>query len=329
LHEHFSDPILKYMQRVLFLVNPLMGSKRTKLAAVDRCVWILRAEDCEAEIRETLSRDNAAGQAREAVASGIDTIFACGGDGTVFYVLQGIAGSPAAMGILPLGTGNVLARNLGLPRDPEAAFRAQRKAIPTEIPLGEVICGERGWYFTIAAGIGLHAALMNVASSGQAKRIWGRTAYYAGGVGLLLRRNVQPLDVNLTEVSGKICEFRACELLALRVPVIDGWRTGGELLSPHLRVAAVPHTGRLGLAYASFHGLVTSRSGEISAAKRRLPCPSYADAAQVVCRPTESFPYKSPLLVQADGEVIGAECATLRMAQKRLRLLWPIRRAGF
>jgi diacylglycerol kinase family enzyme len=233
------------------------------------------------------------------------------------------------MGILPLGTGNVLARNLGLPRDPEAAFRAQRKAIPTEIPLGEVICGERGWYFTIAAGIGLHAALMNVASSGQAKRIWGRTAYYAGGVGLLLRRNVQPLDVNLTEVSGKICEFRACELLALRVPVIDGWRTGGELLSPHLRVAAVPHTGRLGLAYASFHGLVTSRSGEISAAKRRLPCPSYADAAQVVCRPTESFPYKSPLLVQADGEVIGAECATLRMAQKRLRLLWPIRRAGF
>jgi len=316
------------MRRVLFLVNPLMASKRTKLAAVDRCVRILRAEGCEAEVRETLSRDNAAGQAREAVASGFDTIFACGGDGTAFYVLQGIAGSPAALGILPLGTGNVLARNLGLPRDPEAAFRAQRKAIPTEIPLGEVICGERGWYFTIAAGIGLHAALMNVAPSGQAKRIWGRAVYYAGGVRLLLRHYVQPFNVELTEVSGNIREFRACELLALRVAAIDRWRTGGELLSPHLRVAAVPHTGRFGLAYASFHGLVTSRSREISAAKRRLPCPFYADAAQVVFRPAERFSYKSPLLLQADGEVIDAECATLRMAQMRLRLLWPIRRAG-
>ena len=311
------------MRRVQFLVNPLMASKRTKLAAVDRCVRILRSEGCEAEIRETLSRDNAAGQAREAVASGIDTIFACGGDGTVFYVLQGIAGSPAVLGILPLGTGNVLARNLGLPRDPEAAFRAQRKAIPTEIPLGEIVCGERGWYFTIAAGIGFHAALMNVAPSGQAKRIWGRAAYYAGGVQLLLSHNVQPFDVKMMEVSGRSREFRACELLAVRVPAIDRWRTGGDLLSLHLRVAAVPHTGRLGIAYACFHGLVTSRSREIHTAKRMLPCPFYADAAQVVFRPAERFSYKSPLLVQADGEVIGADCATLRMSQKRLWLLWP------
>jgi hypothetical protein len=53
-----------------------------------------------------------------------------------------------------------------------------------------------------------------------------------------------------------------------------------------------------------------------------LPCPFYADAVQVACRPAENFPYKFSLLVQADGEVIGADCATLRMAQKRLRLLW-------
>ena len=311
------------MRRVLFLVNSLLARQRGKRAAVDCCARILRAEGCEAEVRETLSRDNAAVQTREAVASGFDTIFACGGDGTVFHVLQGIAGSPAALGILPLGTGNVLARNLGLPRDPEVAFHAQRKAIPAEIPLGGIICAEKSWYFTVAAGIGLHAALMNLAPSGQAKRIWGRAAYYAGGLRLLLRHNVQPLDVELTEVSGKIREFRACELLALRVPTIDRWRMGGDLLSSHLRVAAVPHTGRLGLTYACFHGMVTGRSREVPTAKLRLPCPFYADAAQVICRPAEGFPYKSSLLVQADGEVIGADCATLRMAQKRLRLLWP------
>jgi hypothetical protein len=164
---------------------------------------------------------------------------------------------------------------------------------------------------------------MNLAPSGQAKRIWGRAAYYAGGVRLLLRYNIQPLDVQLTEANGNIREFRACELLALRVPTIDRWRMGGDLLSSHLRVAAVPHTGRLGLTYACFHGMVTGRSREVPTAKLRLPCPFYADAAQVICRPAEGFPYKSSLLVQADGEVIGADCATLRMAQKRLRLLWP------
>ncbi len=311
------------MRRVLFLVNPLLASQRAKHEAVDRCARILRDEGCDAEVRESLSSHSAGGQAREAVANGFDTIFACGGDGTVFHVLQGIAGSPAALGVLPLGTGNVLARNLWLPRNPEAAFRAQRKAAVVEIPLGEIICGERSWCFTIAAGIGLHAALMNLAPSGQAKRIWGRAAYYAGGLRLLLRHNIRPLDVELTEVSGRVREFRACELLALRVPSIDRWRMGGDLLAPHLRMAAVPHTGRLGLAYACFQGLLTGRSREVPTAKLRLPRPFYADAAQVVCRPAESFPYKSPLLVQADGEVIGADCATLRMSQKRLRLLWP------
>lgn len=290
---------------------------------MDRCAHSLHADGCEAEVREIMSPHSAAGQAREAVASGFDTIFACGGDGTLFQILQGIAGSAVALGILPLGTGNVLARNLRLPRDPEAAFRAQRQAVAVEIPLGEIVCGEKNWCFTIAAGIGFHAALMNLAPSGRAKRIWGRAAYYGGGVRLLLCHNVQSLHLELTEANGQVREFRACELLAVRVPAIDGWRAGGELLSTHLRVAAVPDTGRLGLAYACFHGLVTGRSREIPAEKLRLPCPFYADAARVVCRPAEEFSHKSPLLIQADGEVIGADCATLRISGKRLRLLWP------
>ena len=57
--------------------------------------------------------------------------------------------------------------------------------------------------------------------------------------------------------------------------------------------------------------------------ERRLPYPVYEDAAQVVCRPAAEFVYRSPLLVEADGEVIGRERVALRMAAKRLRLLWP------
>lgn len=313
------------MRRVLFLVNPLLARRGGRYGIADRCAHILRADGCDAEVREILSPHSAAGQAREAVASGFDTIFACGGDGTLFQILQGVAGSAVALGIIPLGTGNVLARNLGLSRNPETSLRAQRDANAVEVPLGEVVCGRKSWCFTIAAGIGFHAALMNLAPSGWAKRIWGRGAYYAGGARLLLRHDIQPFNVEMTNADGETCEFRACELLALRVPVIDRWRSGGDLRSPHLRVAAVPHTGRAGLAHACFHAVVTGRSRGVPTDKPRLPYPFYVNAVQVVCRPAEGFQYGSSLLVQADGEVIGVEHVILRMTQKRLRLLWPIR----
>lgn len=320
--------MLGEMRRVVFFVNPMLTSRGGKGAAVERCAEMLRAEGCAAEVRGTRSGSVAGEQAREAVESGFDTVFACGGDGTLFQILQGIAGSKVALGVIPLGTGNVLARNLRLSRDPVAAMRAQWKAEAVEIPLGEIACGdangcERSWYFTIAAGIGIHAAVMNIATSGRSKRLWGRGAYYSGGMRLLLRHAIQPFDVELTGADGRVREFRACELLAARVPAIDRWRPGGDLRSAHLRVATVAHTGRVGLAHAGFHAVITrwSRGGEVE--RRRLPYPMYEDAAQVVCRPAAEFAYRSPLLVEADGEVIGMERVVLRMAEKRLRLLWP------
>ncbi|MGH9586821.1 MAG: hypothetical protein ACRD3F_07690, partial [Acidobacteriaceae bacterium] len=98
---------------------------------------------------------------------------------------------------------------------------------------------------------------------------------------------------------------------------------GGDLRSAHLRMAAVPLTGRVGLAHAAFHAVITQRSCSIEMGKRRLPFPIYEDAVEVVCRPSEEFLCKTPLLVEADGEVLGMERAVFRMAKKRLRLLWP------
>lgn len=280
-------------------------------------------------MQDTLSAYSAGEQAREAVASGFDTIFVCGGDGTFSQVLQGVAGSGAALGIIPFGTGNVLAQNLKLPRDPVSAFETQRNAETVTIPLGEVICkaaghaSERRWYFTIAAGVGPHAALMDLAPNGSGKRMWGRAAYYSGGVRLLLRHPIQPFDLELTKTSGERSRIRACELLAVRVPALNRWRPGGDLRSPLLRVAVVHHTTRIGLAHAMFHALVTRKLADGSAASSGLPYPQYEDAMQVTCKPAAGYSYEVPLLVEADGEVIGVERATFKMAQKTLRLLWP------
>jgi diacylglycerol kinase (ATP) len=317
------------MRRVAFFLNPLLVDHRNRRSSVDRCAEILRGGGCTVEMQDTLSAYSAGEQAREAVESGCDTIFACGGDGTFFQLLQGVAGSEAALGVIPFGTGNVLAQNLRLPRDPVAAFEIQRKAQAVSIPLGEVKCraagheSDRSWYFTFAAGLGIHAALMDLSPNGSSKRAMGRAAYYSGGIRLLLRHPVQPFDVEMKLPDGGERKFRACELLSVRVPKINRWRPGGYLCSSQLRIAAIPPTSRLGLTHAMFHALFTRKSSREVDDSRGWPYPRYEDAVQVVCRPVKGFAYEAPLLVEADGEVIGVEHATFRVARKRLRLLWP------
>ncbi len=329
------------MRRVAFFLNPLLTGRGQRRAIVERCAALLREDGCLVEMQDTLSAYSAGDQAREAVASGFDTIFACGGDGTFFQVMQGVAGSEVALGALPFGTGNVLAQNLCLPRDPVAALRAQRNGNGNvvSIPLGEVVCGalgrgeggssERRWYFTIAAGMGLHAALMDLSPNGNGKRFGGRTAYYAGGIRLLLKHPIQPFNVEMTGVDGAVKRFRASELLSVRVAEINRWQPGGDLYSTQLRMAAVEETGRAGLTHAMFHALFTRKSRTLNGHFPRngrgpgLPYPHYEDAAQIVCKPVAGVSYAAPLLVEADGEVIGVEHATFRMAKKRLRLLRP------
>jgi diacylglycerol kinase (ATP) len=324
------------MRRILFFLNPLRVQGGHRRAQVDACAALLREDGCEVEMQETLSAYSAGDQAREAVASGFDTIFACGGDGTLFQILQGVAGSETALGVIPFGTGNVVAQNLQLPRDPVAALRAQRngnsKAVT--IPLGEVRCrtlrdaegrDERRWYYTIAAGLGMHAALMDLGPNGTGKRMWGRAAYYADGLKLLVSRAVEPFDLEITRTDGRARNLRVCELLAVRVAEINRWRPGGDMCSSRLRMAAVPITGRLGLTHAMFHALFTGKNADTNGVGRGMPYPYYEDASQIVCRPVAGFEYASPLLVEADGEVIGVGPATFKMAKKTVRLIWPKR----
>jgi diacylglycerol kinase (ATP) len=313
------------MRRVLFFLNPLLMERRNRRAAVDCVAAFLRGNGCSVDLQDTLSAHSAGEQAAEAVANGYDTIFVCGGDGTIFQVIQGVAGSSTALGVIPFGTGNVLAQNLRLPRDPMEAVRAQMNAPSVSIPLGKITCKtaghtkDRNWYFTIAAGMGVHAALMNLAPTGSGKRVGGRAAYYAGGLRLLLQHPVDPFDVEMTLADGSLRAFRASEVIAVRLAEINRWRPGGELHKPMLRVASIPETTRLGLAHASYHALATRKSEGSS----QLPYPRYEDATALTCRPVTGYSYQSPLLVEADGEVIGMKKATISIAQRRLCLLWP------
>jgi diacylglycerol kinase (ATP) len=316
------------MRRVMMFLNPLLIHNQKRRAQVEQIAELLSGYGSDVHLQETLSAHSAGQQARDAVAAGFDTFLVCGGDGTVFQVVQGVAGSDATLGVLPFGTGNVIAQNLKMPRNPLAAARLLLNATPREVSLGQITLNPVGhkrmqsWYFLIAAGMGVHAALMNLAPTGQGKRRGGRLAYFIGGFRLLVEHPVQPFQIELTHAHGGTTIETACEAIATHVAEINRWRPGGDPQADWLRVAWVPPTGRLGLGHASFHALATGKSNG-HGGWGRLPFAQYVTVTRIICRPLNGNEYRKPLLVEADGEVLGASYTVIGVADKKLKLLWP------
>ncbi|GAA2727609.1 diacylglycerol/lipid kinase family protein [Cellulomonas aerilata] len=121
---------------------------------------------------ETSAEDPGAGQSRQAVEDGARVIFACGGDGTVRSCIEGVAGTEAALAVLPAGTGNLLATNLGIPDDPKAGVQLATQWGRRRLDVGEV----DGHVFAVMAGMGFDAALLDDAST-TLKAKFGPVAY--------------------------------------------------------------------------------------------------------------------------------------------------------
>src|SRR5216684_2894366 len=112
------------MRKATLFYNPNSGGTRSRQPEVESIVALLRAEKVEAELVLTGSPVEAEQHARHVVQTGCDTVFACGGDGTIHTILQTLANTPVALAILPMGTANALAHDLGLPMNLKAAALA-------------------------------------------------------------------------------------------------------------------------------------------------------------------------------------------------------------
>jgi diacylglycerol kinase (ATP) len=134
---------------------------------------------------ETTREDPGTGQARRALAGGAQVVFVCGGDGTVRSVIAGMIGSEAALGLLPAGTGNLLATNLGLPDDPAEGVRLAVERGRRQLDVGRV----DGDVFAVLAGMGFDAAIMSGTSAELKARI-GSPAYVLTALRHLLDRSM-------------------------------------------------------------------------------------------------------------------------------------------
>ncbi|OLT50918.1 diacylglycerol kinase family protein [Cellulosimicrobium sp. CUA-896] len=126
---------------------------------------------------ETTAEDPGTGQARRAVEEGAEVVFVAGGDGTVRACVAGLAGTRTALAILPGGTGNLLATNLGVPTQSVEGIRLAMERGRREIDLGE----SDGGVFAVMAGMGLDAAMMQDAPTALKARA-GWVAYLVGAV---------------------------------------------------------------------------------------------------------------------------------------------------
>jgi diacylglycerol kinase (ATP) len=138
----------------------------------------------------------AAGLVRDSIAAGADLIAVLGGDGTINEVAEGMIGSRIPLGILPGGTANVLANELGVASKPEKVAERIGDFEPRRIAAGRVLCAAASpRHFLAMAGVGLDAHIVYGLSAGAKKR-WGKLAYWAGGFSQLVR-TLEEFDVEI------------------------------------------------------------------------------------------------------------------------------------
>jgi len=220
-----------------------------------------RAGWAEPLFLETEENDVGFGQARRALAENVDVVCAFGGDGTVRAVAQEMVGSGVPMGLLPGGTGNLLARNLEVPTDDlaravEVAITGRNRHIdvgwmqlnPDEVHLEEHVGegsteGPQRHAFLVMAGLGLDAAIME-ATSEKLKAKLGWTAYVPAGLKHLL---VERFKAHLSVDGGPESTIRARTVLIGNC----GKLTGGINLIPD----AEPDDGTLDVVVIAPKGL--------------------------------------------------------------------------
>lgn len=216
------------MRKALLLYNPLSGGRRERRTAdVQAALSVVQAAGVEAKSMPTEAPGEAGEQARQAIASGCDIIFACGGDGTIHDVLQGMVGTPASMAIIPLGTANSLAHDLKLPWNPAAAAQLALRSTPRCIAVGRVqyqnFRGQQdSRYFIVAVGVGVDAHLFYKLNIGVKQHL-GMLAYYAKATHLWLTHRMERFVAQYCETGdSNKTQAIVSELLAVRIRNFGG-----------------------------------------------------------------------------------------------------------
>ncbi|MEW1951835.1 diacylglycerol kinase family protein [Terrabacter sp. NPDC080008] len=313
------------LKRAGVVINP---TKFTDLVAVEQRITAACLANGWGEplFYETTVEDPGTGQAAQAVRDGVDLVCTLGGDGTVRNVASALIGTETALGILPAGTGNLLARNLDLPVALEMAVTVALTGRNRRIDVGELVVGAptdahtdaptdeavapHTHRFLVMSGIGMDAQIMAGTNENLKAKV-GWPAYMVSGV----KHLVSPEFRIGVKVDDEL-EFRR----RARMVVIGncGRLLGGLVLMPNARV----DDGQLDTVIASPRGVVGWVPVATRVATRRRK--GHPTLDHKVCREVRVRTDR-PVPVQIDGDVIGEAtevsatvlpgCLTVRVSQ--------------
>ena len=288
----------------------VVRNPRSRHAVSEHALWQaaepLRRRGWRLEVRSTTAPGEATSIAARAAHEGVSTVVACGGDGTINEVVNGLAGADTALAVVPSGTANVWAREAFIPRDPAQAFELIPRARRVRADLG-VANGRR---FLLMCGIGLDAGVVRRVERMPAKRVFGRALYGVFGAAAVARgssisavltvdgrpheRDLLQLVAGNTRLYGGVARITSAARIEdglLDVCVLHGAATPGE----RFRLAARALRG--GLDAQAARGVDYFRARQVEVAT------------------------EVPAAVQVDGEYLGETPVTLRVEPKALTVL--------
>jgi diacylglycerol kinase (ATP) len=292
----FRQPVLIY--------NPAAGALRRNPARIlQRTIAALARGGLAPRLMPTSVAGEGGSLAQEAVRQGADLVLVLGGDGTVNEVVQGLVHSSVPLGVLPGGTANVLAMELGLGSQVESAAKMLATFEPRLVSLGRISGSFGSRYFLLMAGAGLDANIVYEVSAGL-KNAAGKLAYWASGLVRFFKR-VEQLEVG---VDGQVhrCGFA----LISRVRNYGGdleIASGASLHDNHFEV--VLFEGSNPLRYAWYMLNVAAKRVQRIRGVRVLS----AHQVQVL----------TAAAIQIDGEYLGRQPVSIEIVPDALQLLLP------
>ncbi|MDF2234818.1 YegS/Rv2252/BmrU family lipid kinase [Albimonas sp. CAU 1670] len=282
------------------IYNRRAGRRRTARfeAVLDR----LRAAGARCEVLTTTAAGDAARFARQTTLESADLLVVAGGDGTLNDTLQGVGPDTPPLGLIPLGTANVLAHELGIGREPEAIVACLMRRRLRRVRLGVV--NERR--FMMMAGVGLDAQVVSQVRRATKNR-FGKAAYVFEALRTVARWRCPGFRVSLG----------GAEREAATVVISNGKRYGGGfVLAPQADVAT-----------PSFHVTLFPPGSALSVALRAMAIPPGLARRLALVEGVEAEtlevlePAGAP--VQADGDVVARLPARFSFSPDPVRICAP------
>lgn len=298
------------MARCVLITNP--AAARTDVLAAQAVVETFRRAGWSVELRATGGPGDARRFAEEAAAEGVDLVSVYGGDGTTMQAAAALVGTGIPLGVIPGGTGNLLAGNLRIPTHAVRAARALIKGKAVPLDLGVMARADGDHYFAVACGAGYDARVMAETTTADKHR-WRFAAYVATTLRLMpeLRSLEHQISVDGTQYSA----MAALVLVANCGEVIPPW--------VRLRSGIAPDDGLLDLVIIRADSFVSSvravwqllrEGGTEAATPGRV---AYARGREITVSCAEPQP------VQLDGEPHGMTPFTARVVPGAITVLRP------